>query len=137
MTDSIGENPEPEVDVRLDLAVVRTELAWDRTLLAWIRTSLTLMGAGVVLDKGTQLLHQAKVLAGVAEVQNGHLLGLSLTGVSTSLLLIVCWQYLRSVRALPKIQGSERPRFPTALLASALVVLLGGSVFVVLLIDRS
>lgn len=137
MTDRIREHEERELDLTLDLAVLRTELAWDRTLLSWLRTTLALMGAGVVLDKASQLLHQARVLAGVAEVRNSHLLGLTLTGVSTSLLLIVCWQYVRSARVLARIKDSGRPHLPTALLASLLVVLLGCSVFIVLVIDRN
>jgi hypothetical protein len=59
-----------------------------------------------------------------------------LTGVSTLLLLIVGWQYLKAVRALARIRGSGAPRFPPALLASVIVVLLGGAVFVVLLMDQ-
>jgi uncharacterized membrane protein YidH (DUF202 family) len=99
MPDMTGEGDEHLADPRIDLAVLRAQLAWDRTLLAWIRTTLTLMGAGVVLDKGAQLLHQAKVLAGVAVVQNGHLLDLTLTGVTTTLFVIVCWQCARHARA--------------------------------------
>ncbi len=132
-----GESAEPSVDPRVDLAVLRTQLAWDRTLLSWLRSSLALMGAAVVLDKGAQLLHQARVLAGVAVVRNGHLLGLTLTGVSTVLLSVVCWQYGQGVRALARIEGSKPPRVQPALLASLLVVLLGVGVFLVLLLDQS
>ena len=124
-------------DPRVHLAAVRTQLAWDRTLLAWIRTTITLMGAGVALDKGTQLLHQANVLAGIAVVRNGHLLGLTLTGIGTGLFVIVCWQYVQSVRVLARITKARPSRFPPALLISMLVILLGCAVFIVLLIDKS
>ena len=122
MIDSIRNNGEAGVDPRVDLAALRTQLAWDRTLLAWVRTSVTLMGAGVVFDKGSQLLHQANVLARIATVRNGHLLGLTLTGASTLLLLMVCWQYLRDLGWLARIKRTEPQRFSPALLVSLLVV---------------
>ena len=124
------------VDPRVDLAVLRSELAWERTLLAWVRAVLTLMGAGVVFDKGAQLLHEARLAAGTALLVSGHLIGLSLTGVSTVLLVVVCLQYWKSRRALARIKGSRIPRSPAALLASILVVALGCAVFVVLTIDK-
>lgn len=137
MTDSIGDQEKRDIDLTLNLAVQRTALAWDRTLLSWVRTTLALMGAGFVLAKGSQVLHQAKLLARVEDVRNGHLLGLTLTGVSTALLVMVCGQYLDNARNLGKITGSARRRFPAALLVSLLTVALGLAVFVVLVLDRS
>ena len=128
------ERIERDVDRSLELAALRTQLSWDRTLLAWVRTSLTLMGAAVAFAKGAQLLHEAKVLAGVEMVRSGHLLGLTLTGVSTLLLSVVCWQYVAGMRALSRIK-STRIVTPT-LLVSLLVVLLGCGVFAVLMIDK-
>jgi putative membrane protein len=133
----MAESAEHSVDPRIDLAALRTQLAWDRTLLAWIRTTITLMGAGVAFDKGTQLLHQAKVLAGIAVVRNAHLLGLALTGVGTLLFAIVCWQYVLSLRSLPRTEQARSPLLQPALLISMLVILLGCAVFIVLLIDKS
>jgi len=137
MSDSIRLEEKRDIDLTLDLALQRTALAWDRTLLAWVRTTLALMGAGFVLAKGAQVLHQAKLLARVEDVRSGHLVGLTLTGVSTLLLLIVCGQYVGTARTLARIKESGRPRFPAALLASLLTVLLGCAVFVVLILDRS
>jgi putative membrane protein len=131
-----SENSEQAVDPRVDLAAMRTQLAWDRTLLAWIRSALTLMGAGVALDKGTQLLHQANVLAGIATVRNGHLVGLTLTGASTAMLGVVCWQYVESMRMLARIKSTPPARFTPALLVSPLVILLGCAVFAVLILDQ-
>ena len=105
------------VDPGADLAVLRSELA-GTTLLAWVCTVLTLMGAGVVFDKGAQLLHEARLASDAALVVSGHLIGLSLTGVSTALLLVVCLQYWKSRSALARIKGSRIPRSPAALLAS-------------------
>ncbi|MFZ0314837.1 MAG: DUF202 domain-containing protein [Candidatus Korobacteraceae bacterium] len=124
-------------DPRVALAATRTQLAWDRTLLAWIRTTLALMGAGAVLDKGVQLLHQAKVLAGIEVVRSGHLLGLTLTGVSTILFVTVCWQYVRDMRTLARISHAKTPGLRPALLISILVIFLGYAVFTVLLLDKS
>src|SRR5580658_9352374 len=132
-----GEADEYLADPGVALAAVRTQLAWDRTLLAWIRTTLTLMGAGAVLDKGVQLLHQARVLAGVEVVRNGHLLGLTLTGVSTILFVIVCWQYVQNMRTLARISHGKTPGLRPALLVSILVIFLGCAVFIVLLLDKS
>ncbi len=132
-----GEPDEHLVDPRIDLAATRTQLAWDRTLLAWIRTTLALMGAGAVLDKGVQLLHQAKVLAGVQVVRNGHLLGLTLTGASTILFVVVCGQYVQSMRTLARISHAKTPGLRPALLVSILVIVLGCAVFTVLLLDKS
>lgn len=137
MSDSIRLEEKRDIDTTLDLALQRTALAWDRTLLSWVRTTLALMGAGIVLAKGAQVLHQAKVLARVEDVRSGHWLGLSLTGISTVLLVIVCGQYVGTARALARTQGSRRPRFPAALLAALLTVLLGCAVFAVLILDRS
>jgi putative membrane protein len=126
-----------QADPRVDLAVTRTELAWERTLLAWIRTTLALLGSGIALDKGAQLLHQARVLAGTAMMRNGHIVGLSLTGLSTLLLLIVTVQYLNGKLALARIKGVSPAAFHPAVISSVLVILLCSAVFVVLACDNS
>src|SRR5215831_18139907 len=86
---------EQQTDPRLDLAVQRTELAEDRTLLAWLRTALGLMGAGAAFDKGARLLHEERLAAGTALIRNSHLVGLSVTGVVSALLVLVLWQHRR------------------------------------------
>jgi len=123
---------EREIDPRIDLAVQRTELAWDRTLLAWIRTALSLMASGVAFDKGTQLMHQARLIAGTAWVRSGHFVGLSLTGVSTLLLVAVTWNHMQGLRAIARMNGRTPPRVTAAELAAVLVILLGGAVMAVL-----
>jgi uncharacterized membrane protein YidH (DUF202 family) len=124
---------EREMDPRVDLAVRRTELAEQRTLLAWLRTTIALMGAGVAFDKGAQLYHQSKLEAGTAIVRNGHLVGLSLTIASLLLLVVVLWQYLNAISNLAKMAGRVGPRFPPAVVATVLVILLGIAVVVVFL----
>lgn len=132
---SLREHAERTADPRVDLAVKRTELAWDRTLLSWLRTTIALIVAGTAFDKGAQWLHEARLATGSAFVRNGHLVGLSLTAASIVLLLVVCWQYWRDIRALAVIQGSRQPRVPAALIACGLLAVLGTAVFFLLLSD--
>jgi len=132
MTETAHIDDKGAVDPRVDLAVLRTELAWERTVLAWIRTVIGLMTAGVAFDKGVQLLHQERVLAGTALVRNGHVAGLSLTGISTALLMIVTVQYMRGLHALAGVKSMPSSRMRPAIIASVLVILLGIAVLVVL-----
>jgi uncharacterized membrane protein YidH (DUF202 family) len=135
MKDSLREQAEQAADPRIDLAVKRTELAWDRTLLSWLRTTIALIVAGTAFDKGAQWLHEARLTAGTAFVRNSHLVGLSLTAASIVLLAFVCWQYLRDARELAAIRSSRQTRVPPALIACALLILLGTAVFFLLLKD--
>jgi putative membrane protein len=134
---NLREETERIVDPRVDLAVQRTELALDRTQLAWARTVIGLMGAGIAVDKGFKFLHQARVLSGEALVRNGHAMGLTLTAISTLLLAIVSWDYLKNARWLASLKRSPSRRLPSALVVSVMVVVLGGIVFAVLLADPS
>ena len=136
MTDSLREHAEQAADPRVDLAVKRTELGWDRTLLSWLRTTTALIAAGAAFDKGAQWLHEARLAAGTAFVHNGHLVGLSLTGASTVLLLFVTLQYWRDARELAAFKGSQRTRVMYPMFACALVLCLGTAVFFLLLSDN-
>lgn len=122
-------------DPRVDLAVQRTQLACDRTLLAWIRTSFALITAGVAFDKGAQWLHEARIAAGTEWVRTGHLVGLTMTGVSVLLLVLVTWDYLLAIRALARVSHSKPPRVTPALVASAVVIVLGCAGFVLLMVS--
>ena len=77
---SAREDAERKVDPRVDLAVQRTELAFDRTLLAWVRTVIGLIGAGVALDKGLELLHEARLVSGKAWTRSAHSFATNLLG---------------------------------------------------------
>lgn len=128
------EQPEkPGGDPRVYLAVTRTELAWERTLLAWLRTTSAIIAAGFAFDKLTQLLHESRLAAGTALVHGGHVVGLSLTGASTTLLIFVCTQYWRGMHELAAMKGSRPSRFTPALIACGLLVFLGVVLFVVLI----
>jgi len=112
-------------DPRTELAVVRTELALDRTQLAWVRTTFALITAGFALDKITEALHQARMIAGTNWVKTSHLSGILLTVAATVFLVITSVEYVRQARRLARLKGSPPPWLPPALLLSALVVLVG------------
>jgi putative membrane protein len=137
MSEAHNQTGESDGDPRVYLAVKRTELAWDRTLLAWLRTTSALIAAGFAFDKVTQFLHQQRLAAGVAIMRNGHLVGLSLTAASTLLLVFVCSQYWREMGELARIKGSRRSHLTPALVANALLIVLGTAVFVALLPGNS
>jgi len=124
---------ERDTDPRVDLAVMRTELALDRTQLAWIRTTFALITAGFALDKLTGALHEARVLAGTNWVASGHAGGIILTVAATLFLVITSVAYVRQARRLARLKGSAPPWIPPALLPSALVILIGAVVTVLLL----
>jgi len=133
----VGDGIEQAPDIRVDLAVQRTELALDRTQLSWARTVIGLSGAGVALDKGLRLLHEARVLSGDAWIRNGHAGGLTLTALSTLLLIAVSWEHWRTAKWLARLKGAPSAPFPLTLVVSLMVILLGVIVFVVLLADKS
>jgi uncharacterized membrane protein YidH (DUF202 family) len=124
-----------ESDPRVGLAVIRTELAWERTLLAWIRTTFTLMSAGIAFDKGLQILHQQRLLAGTAIVRNGHIVGLTLTAASCLLLMAVTGYYVQAQRTLAQLQRAPTFRFRPVVAASCLVILLCIVVFALLILN--
>jgi inner membrane protein YidH len=116
---------EQSADPRTELAVVRTELALDRTQLAWVRTTFALITAGFALDKITEALHQARMIAGTNWVRTGHLSGILLTVSATVFLVITSVEYVRQARRLARLKGSPPPWLPPVLLLSSLVVLVG------------
>ena len=131
----------PELDPRTDLAAQRTQLAWDRTLLAWIRTALSLMASGVALDKGIQFLHERRLTAGTAWinqatwVHGAHIVGISLTAISTLLLAIIAWNHINGVRELAGIRHRNPPRVTVASVGAVIVVIFGCAVVAVLIMS--
>jgi hypothetical protein len=59
--------------------------------------------------------------------------GLCLTISSTLLLLVVLWQYVKSLANLEKMAGRSGPRFPPTVVATVMVILLGVAVVFVFL----
>jgi uncharacterized membrane protein YidH (DUF202 family) len=133
---AIRSSAEQAADPQLDLAVQRTELALDTTQLAWVRTAFTLITAGLAIDKGGEALHQARVLAGTNWVTGSHVVGNTLTASATVFLLIASVVYYQQARTLARLKGAKPPWLPPALLISLLVVLLGGTLWILMLTWR-
>ena len=132
MQESAEESMKPMSDPRTEMAEARTRLAWDRTLLAWSRSALALITAGVAFDRGTRLLHEARLMQGIAWVHTGHLGGLCLTAVSTVLLIIVTWNHLAVRRETPQTARRGLPLLAPPVIAAGVVIAFGGVVFVLL-----
>lgn len=125
---------EEAVDPRVDLAVQRTELALERTQLAWVRTAFAFITAGLALDKGTEALHEARMLAGKNWAQSGHIAGLVLTFATTLFLIVASNSYVRQARALERLRTIKTGWVPASLPLSLLVIMLGIVLFVLLLL---
>ncbi len=125
----------PSANPLLDLAVERTTLALERTQLAWVRTVIGFITAGFAIDKGTAILHQSRVVSGVAWSRNGHFAGLLLTITATILMTAVTLLYIRRSAELNRMQPMKTSPFaPTALL-SIFVCVVGGITIYFLNID--
>ncbi len=79
-----------------------TVLALECTQLALARTVLTFITAGLAIDRGTALLHEARMEAGLARSKTGHLAGLLLTGMATILLIRVTISYIWCIGQLSR-----------------------------------
>lgn len=128
---------EQSAHLQLALAVRRTELALDNTQLAWVRTAFTFITAGLGIDKGAEALHEARVLIGTNWLTGSHIIGTVLCAASTLLLLIESAAYFQEMRVLARIKGAKPRWLPLALLASLLVVLLGGTLTILILAWRT
>jgi uncharacterized membrane protein YidH (DUF202 family) len=109
---------EQDADPRIDLAVERTSYAMERTQLAWVRTVMGFITAGLAIDKGTEALHEARMVAGVAWSKNGHFAGMLLTITATALMIIATVIYVRRMKQLNKMRGIKTDlRAPTTILS--------------------
>jgi len=95
---------EQDADPRIDLAVELTSYAMERTQLAWIRAVMGFITAGLAIDKGTEALHEARVVAGTAWSKNGHFAGMPLTITATPFMEVVTAIYVRRMRQLNRIR---------------------------------
>ncbi len=99
------------------------------------------MAAGVAFDKGVQFMHEARMAAGTAWlnqaawVHSAHFVGISLTAISTLLLAIVAWNHVRAVRVLAETRHRNPPQVTAASVAAVLVVILGCAVVAVLIMS--
>jgi len=134
VNETIVEAAELELSEATALALLRSELALQRTLLAWVRTTLALMAAGIAYDKGFQYLHDLRLEAGTAWVQSAHVVGITVIGISTALLILVSCSYIIGMRSLTSTRtGSIAKMLPT-LLAALLVIVVGACVLIVLVV---
>ena len=121
-------------DPRVDLAYLRTEWALERTQLSWVRTSFAVITAGLALDKGTEALHEARLLKGINWVEGGHAGGILLTAFASVFLMIATVQYQQRLRQLALGQSQRPSFFSPAMIVSCLVFLLGLIVSMLLLL---
>jgi uncharacterized membrane protein YidH (DUF202 family) len=117
--------PPADPDPRINLAVERTQLALERTQLAWIRTIIGLMTAGVAIDRGFAVLHDARLISGEAWVKNGHFAGLVLSISSTLLITIITAFYLKRMGELNRMRKEERRYLDPAMILSLLILMVG------------
>jgi putative membrane protein len=107
------------------LAVNRTELAIERTQLAWVRTAFAIISAGLAIDQGAQVLHDARLLEGRAWIFRGHVVGIALSAMASALLLWATLVFTQRIQSL----DSQATRWvnPVSVL-SILVSILGALV---------
>jgi inner membrane protein YidH len=98
---------EQDADPRIDLAAERTSYAMERTQLAWVRTVMGFITAGLAIDKGTEALHEARVVAGIAWSKNGHFAGMLLTITATALMIVATMIYIRRMKQLNRMRGTR------------------------------
>ena len=121
----IRKEAERDMDPRVDLAVERTELALERTQLAWVRTLLSMIGGGFVIDKSMEALHKARIEAGQALVNHGHLAGMLLSGVGTLLMILVTINYSIRASKLAIMKGGRKSYLAPGFLISVFTILIG------------
>lgn len=117
------------------LAYERTELALERTQLSWVRTTLALLGSGIALDKGIELMHRDRIEKGTALVQNAHIVGITLSIAGTLLIIYTTWFYIQRSRTLAQIKGGKTLLLPPGAMASFLIILLGIALSLLLLVS--
>lgn len=122
---TIRTEAEPDVDPRVDLAVERTMLAMERTQLAWVRTVMGLITAGIAIDKGVSVLHEARMISGVAWEKNGHFAGLLLTIGGTALMAIVTVLYVIRMWELTTMLGRKNKLIHPGTLISVFLCVVG------------
>lgn len=134
--DQIRAQAEMDVDPRIDLAVERTELALERTHLAWIRTVVGLIVSGFALDKLFEVVHAARLASGEALIKQAHVVGVSLTIVGTLIMLAETIYFYKRTRILKQMRGANTVFFPSGLIVSILIFLIGVAI-VFMLLDSS
>jgi putative membrane protein len=129
----------PEEDVldhereRTAQSVQRTADSLERTQLSWVRTCVTLIGAGFGLDRGLAALYRAQLLDGTIWLEGARASAIALASVGTVTLVLATWRHLQRARSLRREHPGIIHVLPI-LLTSALVIVLGMALTVVLLL---
>lgn len=121
MPDQATFSPGPQLDRPTELAFERTRVSYERTMMSWIRTATSLITFGFTIYKFFQL-------EGVAQTQQGRLIGprefasvLVLLGLISLLLATI--EHRQNIRALgAEYAGNQRS---LAVLLAALISILG------------
>ena len=109
----------------------------DRTLLAWVRTALSLMAGGIAFDQGARLLHNERLKAGTALVRSGHVIGIGVTVLSTGLIALAIFAYLKDLRAAAELLQRRPSPLRPSFISAVLVMILGILTAVVLTVTGS
>jgi putative membrane protein len=125
MSTHLRAQAEHDADPRLDLAVERTELALERTHLAWVRTVLSMIGGGFAIDKGLGALHDARVAAGKALIQNSHAAGMIFTVTGTVLMALEMVYYIKRARELARMKSQRFGWFSPDLIIAWAIIFIG------------
>lgn len=112
-------------DINTVLAVERTELALERTHLGWIRTMLTIMTAGIAIDKGIEFIYDQRLIANNTIVENGHVLGITITSIGVICLFLETIQFVKRSKKLAALKNKTTLIFSTNLLLAILVSIIG------------
>lgn len=116
----------PELDANTALAQHRTTLALERTLLSWVRTAFASVTAAIAINRllaTEQFLESASSEVWIPAAEYGSVV---LSLATTLLLTMATSQYVRQSRAVGAATGTPSPISWPAILASILVIAIGG-----------
>src|SRR5271165_880668 len=92
--------PQTELKLVDILSLDQNRLAAERTLMAWVRTSISMIGFGFFIYKFFQVIEEHSTVAALRH-QAPRNLGLVLTGLGTSVMVVAAvqyWSYLKNLR---------------------------------------
>jgi putative membrane protein len=121
----------PDAEPRLvDMqALDRNKLAAERTLMAWVRTCLSMIGFGFLIYKFFQIIEEHSTVVALRP-QAPRNLGLVLTGLGTSVVLVAAIQHWNYVRTLKTEQPYKlwNMNFIVAFLTAIMGAMMFGSI---------
>lgn len=102
------------------------KLAAQRTLMAWVRTTLSMIGFGFFIYEFFQIIQEHSAVVAVRS-QAPRNLGLTLTGLGTSVMVVAAiqhWIYVRSLRT-----DSPYKPWDVSFIAACLTAIVGAMIF--------